>query len=30
MIEEEYTAFDWSDVTTVDDWETFCIPKHRY
>lgn len=29
MMEEEYTAFDWSDVTTVDDWETFCIPKHR-
>ena len=29
MVEERFSYFDWSDVTTVDDWETFCIPKHR-
>ena len=29
MVEEAFPFFDWSDVTTVDDWETFCIPKHR-
>ena len=29
LVEEEFLNFDWSDVTTVDDWESFCIPKHR-
>ena len=29
LVEEEFQYFDWSDVTTVDDWESFCIPKHR-
>ena len=29
LVEEEFQHFDWSDVTTVDDWESFCIPKHR-
>ena len=29
LVEEDFKYFDWSDVTTVDDWESFCIPKHR-
>ena len=29
LVEEQFTYFDWSDVTTVDDWEAFCVPKHR-
>ena len=29
LVEEGFQYFDWSDVTTVDDWESFCIPKHR-